>query len=78
MRVKCINNHNRNDYIKGNYYDVKDITTGKDLIFDKIETYYLIYDEYNEIHTFNQLGFEWHFISVAKERKKKLDKIKNI
>jgi len=81
MKVKCIDSHNRFDYTIGNYYNVKDIYEAKDFIFDssdRIETYYMIYDNYNDLHTFNKLGFEMHFISVTRERKKKLDKIKEI
>lgn len=78
MKVKCIDSHNRFDYTIGNYYNVKDIYEGKDFMFDRKDTYYMIYDNYNELHTFNQLGFEYHFISVIRERRKKLDKIKEL
>lgn len=78
MKVKCIDNHNRYDYTIGKLYVVKDKLTGTDVLFDRIEFYYTIYDNFGEIHTFNQLGFETSFVSLAIERKNKLENIKKL
>jgi len=74
VKVKCIKN--TTDYIQDKYYLIKNIWNGPDFIFNKTETFYAIYDEYNEIHTFNQLGFDIHFITLQKERKNKLEHLK--
>jgi hypothetical protein len=45
------------------------------MIFGSEETYYIIRDNFGDNHTFNRLGFEQHFISIRKEREKKLVKL---
>ena len=80
MKVKCIKELEDNsfEYSFNDIYFVERSYKDKEMIFGSEETYYIIKDNFNDNHTFNQLGFEQHFISVAKERKKKIEKLKNI
>ena len=74
MKVRCFDNHNRYDYTIGKYYFVE-MVKYTDLLFNRVETYYSISDNFGEVHIFSQQGFKNHFISIAMERKSKLEKI---
>ena len=80
MRVKCIKELDDNkivfiDYTVDKIYFVEKSYKAKEMMFGSLETYYVIKDNFNDNHTFNQLGFEQHFISVSRERKNKLKKL---
>jgi hypothetical protein len=84
MKVKCIKEIEDNkgyyhqspiDFSIDKIYFVERSYKGKEMIFGSLETYYVVKDNCGDNHTFNQLGFDQHFISLKKERKIKLEKL---
>ena len=76
MKVKCIKElDDRLDYTIDKIYLVEKSYKGKEMIFGSLETYYVVKDNCDDNHTFNQLGFDQHFISLKKERNNKLEKL---
>lgn len=63
------------EYSVGSKYQIRKIYKSKDLIFHTEETNYEIVDNYGEIHTFNQLGFNIYFTTIQKQRRNKLKKL---